>query len=305
MQYLVAPFCSVCSEAIIEKIHSLTNPILQLRPDTTAKIRTDTSRLFRARLARPDPNTLKVEWFLNGNIIARNIDSVIVNPGLYLLGQNSLSIRVTDTTDMVRVDSHSLHQYEMHWTIQNDTLRPLARPSVRWGDTVETSSGTPAVLSVKSPKAGLTYNWFDSPSRKKPLATGIDFVTRPLSKATTFYLEGVWGRQRTVRVPVVVTMMPEIAAPSGVKIEDESSSDTITLSVVNPDAGCNYKWFTSENDIRPINGSRDRNTPALRINRNGTIVKVPRALQGSVYYVEAVSKTNSVFSKRLRVEVRK
>lgn len=303
MQYLVAPFCSVCSEAIIERIHSLTDPILQLRPDTTAKIRTDTSRLFRARLARPDPNTLKVEWFLNGNIIARDIDSVIINPGLYLLGRNTLSIRVTDTTGLVKTDSHSSHRYERHWTIQNDTLRTLSRPSVRWGDTIETNSGNSAVLAVKSPKAGLTYNWFDKPSGKKPVASGAFFVTPPLSRTTTFYLEASWGKQKTTRTPVLVKVLPEITAPAEVKIENDAAGDTTTISIVNPDATCNYKWFGSDSDIRPINGSRGRGENNLRINREGTIVKVPKAMRPVVLYVMAVSRTTSAFSKRLRVEV--
>lgn len=303
MQYLVAPFCSVCSEAIIEKIHSLTNPILQPRPDTTAAVKTDSPRLFRARLARPDPNTLKVEWLLNGNVVATNIDSVIINPGLWALGQNNLSIRVMDTTDMVRAEDHFLHQYEIHWNIRNDTLRPLSRPFVTWGDTLETTPGRPALLSVRSPQAGLSYNWYKDRTSKRPVRAGVYFITPPLSEMTTFYLEGTRGRQKTIRVPVVVKMLPEIAAPSAVKVEDDAAGDSISISIVNPDAGCNYKWFRSENDIRPINGFRDREGGGLRINRDGTIARLPKTTKTATYYVEAVSRTTSAFSKRLRVEI--
>ncbi len=89
------------------------------------------------------------------------------------------------------------------------------------------------------------------------------------------------------------------------KIDDESAGDTITISIITPDASCNYKWYASDTDIRPISGFRDREAGSPRINRDGTIIKVPKATKTAAYYVAAVSKTTSAFSKRLRVETRK
>jgi hypothetical protein len=304
MQYLIAGFCSVCSEAIIEKIHSLTNPIIKTMPDAAVPIKADSLKLLRVQLAQPDPNTLKTSWYLNDKLITSNIDSVRINPGFLKVGQNILSVRVTDTTDLVRTDGHASHNYETHWTIQNDVQRPLTPPMVRWGDTIQTCYNTPTVLTVKSPEAGYKYSWYKDKTGKKPVATGLNFVTATININTTFYLEATWENQKTARVPVVVKVLPEVAEP---QIAMEMHTDTVKLTVVNPDPNFSYRWYDSATGAKPIGGGRGAGAEAqkYRVARNGTTFEAPIAAGNTAYYVEAVLRSNTCYSKRKKVDVKK
>lgn len=64
MQYLGKLFCSVCVETTIEKIHTLTNPIISIDPQNTGKINStnDNEMPFSLDLLLPVPNTLNVTW---------------------------------------------------------------------------------------------------------------------------------------------------------------------------------------------------------------------------------------------------
>jgi hypothetical protein len=304
MQYLIAPFCSVCGETIIERIHALTSPIVTARPDTVMPLNIDSVKILRVRLAKPDPNTLKIEWYLNGRPIASNIDSISINPGLFTVGQNRVEVTVTDTTDMVRIDKHSSHHYGTHWVIENNASKMLAAPSVRWGDSIQTCYGSATALSVNHPQAGLTYNWYTDSKEKRPVYSGTNFTTGPVYEETTFYLEGEWQRQKTERVPVTIKVLPGIQAPEHISIEQVSQADTVNISVTDPDPNLNYRWYESADDIKPITSSRNMPHPKFKIERGGVVLKVPLSATTVTYYVEAVSKTTSCASERKKVEVK-
>jgi hypothetical protein len=123
MGHINQPFCSVCQQAIIERIHSLTNPIDAYMPSNTSAISfAMLSQWFKTRLINPNPNTLKRNWKLNTTSIANNIDSVNVTMNMLLPGNNSLVFTVTDTTVLSRdLDHTSLHSYSVLWNITNST----------------------------------------------------------------------------------------------------------------------------------------------------------------------------------------
>ena len=119
MGQLNAPFCKVCSEAIVEKIHKLTNPIVDFTPSNLKMDATSQPVTFRlSALMQPEPNTLHITWELDAQEISGNNDQVTINfdtlsPGLY-----DLTATVVDTTDIVRVDDHQwLHFNTVSWTI--------------------------------------------------------------------------------------------------------------------------------------------------------------------------------------------
>lgn len=119
MQFLGSPYCKVCSEAIVETVHSLVNPIIAYTPQTST-INTSVPLLdFKlTEVAKPLPNTLHTEWALDAQTIACNTDSVQINQDLLTDGIHSLSVTVTDTTPLVRVDNHSsIHVSTVNWTI--------------------------------------------------------------------------------------------------------------------------------------------------------------------------------------------
>lgn len=113
-------FCSVCKEAIIEKIHSLVNPVVNYTP-VSANINTPNRFIdFKlTKLMKPVSNTLKIVWDLNGNTIAKNIDSIQVDQNQLTGGTHTLKATVVDTTTLLRINNHStVHSSAVTWTIK-------------------------------------------------------------------------------------------------------------------------------------------------------------------------------------------
>jgi hypothetical protein len=80
MRYLGRDFCSVCSEAIVEKIHSITPALNSFLPDNSSSIPISASPTeFELDLVEPVPNTLKIDWVLNGVTIHKNVNSLVIN----------------------------------------------------------------------------------------------------------------------------------------------------------------------------------------------------------------------------------
>jgi hypothetical protein len=118
MQYLGDPFCSVCVQATIEKIHSLCTPVVAYDPQDNS-VTTDKYPIkFKLNLIDPEPNTLKRNWLLNNSFLRYNIDSVIIDEDKLSLGINTLNVTIEDTTQLLRVDNHStIHISSVNWII--------------------------------------------------------------------------------------------------------------------------------------------------------------------------------------------
>ncbi len=101
MQSLGVPFCSVCAEAFINRIYSLVTPIYSSVP-ASATVNVTEATTFAATLTQPIPNTLLNEWKLNGATVASNVDSVVVTPVQLNDGNNTLTLYVTDHTNLSR-----------------------------------------------------------------------------------------------------------------------------------------------------------------------------------------------------------
>jgi IgA Peptidase M64 len=123
MQYLGSPFCAVCKEAIIEKIHSLIGtPIINVQPSNLVPISFCVAPIsplkFSLSLVKPIPNTLKTTWTLNGTVVGRNIDSILINTAQLTTGSNVLAAQVVDTTLLTRSDTHpGQHTFTTNWAI--------------------------------------------------------------------------------------------------------------------------------------------------------------------------------------------
>jgi hypothetical protein len=118
MQFLGKPFCSVCVQAIIEKIHSIVSPVESYYP-LENNITTDSSPTkFKLNCIHPEPNTLKLNWLLNDLLIKKNIDSVLIYESNLLPGKNTLKVTAEDTTNLLKVDNHaSVHITTVLWSI--------------------------------------------------------------------------------------------------------------------------------------------------------------------------------------------
>lgn len=123
MRYLGVPFCSVCKEGIIERIHSLVSSIDSYSPVSNDLEGPSVPLDFQLNLVQPLPNTLATEWTLNGNIFSNAIQNVILTSSDLLEGTNTLTSVVSDNTALLRVDGHeSFHVYTVTWTIEYSTL---------------------------------------------------------------------------------------------------------------------------------------------------------------------------------------
>lgn len=123
MRYLGYPFCSVCSEAIIEKIHSLTSPIDSFMPSNDNEIDQEFPIDFSLTLNKPQPNSLSTTWLLNGENIAVNEDNLSLTRNQLTEESNTLMAVVEDRSVLQRIDNHeNIHIYTINWTVINNNL---------------------------------------------------------------------------------------------------------------------------------------------------------------------------------------
>lgn len=124
MRYLGRPFCAVCKEGMIEKIHDLVSPVDNFTPNNDGAVENPTFPLdFQLSLTKPNPNTLESTWILNGNTVGNNVDAVSLLETDLVEGTNTLSAIITDESPMLRVDNHdTIHVNTVAWTINYSTL---------------------------------------------------------------------------------------------------------------------------------------------------------------------------------------
>ena len=119
MQFLNAPFCSVCQEAFINKIYALVSPIDNFTPLSKTVNFTGVSMNFALGLILPNPNTLKIEWVLNGVTVGNNINNINILATKLDTGKNTLIAKVTDSTALSRSYKPATSGYlnSVTWTI--------------------------------------------------------------------------------------------------------------------------------------------------------------------------------------------
>jgi hypothetical protein len=123
MRYIGVPFCSVCKEGIVEKIHSLLSPIDSYTPVSNSITSPTFPIDFHLNLIKPIPNSLESAWTLNAISFASNVDDVSVLETDLTVGTNTLSVTVNDVTSILKVDNHnSFHVYTITWNIEKSTL---------------------------------------------------------------------------------------------------------------------------------------------------------------------------------------
>ncbi|MFN8343421.1 MAG: M64 family metallopeptidase [Spirosomataceae bacterium] len=119
MRFLGVNYCSVCTETIIERIHSLASPIAGFTPSNAAVINAASALTFRLSTLKPVPNTLEITWTLNGNALITNSETYELNLANLVSGVNTLVAKVIDRTTLSKADAHpTTHQYLVSWSIQ-------------------------------------------------------------------------------------------------------------------------------------------------------------------------------------------
>jgi hypothetical protein len=122
MRYLGVSFCAVCSEGLIERIHTLVSPIYSYSPASGSITDNNYPLSFNLELIKPNPNTLRTEWIFNNSVRNLNEEEFILNEADLIQGLNTISVCVEDTTKNLRVDNHnSIHLSVVNWEIQSTT----------------------------------------------------------------------------------------------------------------------------------------------------------------------------------------
>lgn len=125
MRYLSTPtdkidYCSVCSETTVERIHELASPLLDWSPDEAKYKKRKSSLKFSLQQLKPEPNTLKTKWTLNGKVVKRNTDYLKLHPKKLRSGTNTLTATMVDATKLSRADDHwTVHIYTVSWKIKH------------------------------------------------------------------------------------------------------------------------------------------------------------------------------------------
>jgi gliding motility-associated-like protein len=151
--------------------------------------------------------------------------------------------------------------------------------------TVAICQGTSATLSVGTPQAGLTVNWYDSPAKTTVLATGTSFTTPVLNAGRSYYAEasnGTCGSQLTT-ITVTVTPLPAVPqfAQSTVSV---CAGSTTTVTIQNAQSGVVYNWYSSATDANILH--------------TGTSYVISNVTSATTYYVQAVNATGCSSSAR-------
>ncbi len=129
MEALGPAFCSVCKEALVERIHSLISPLDSYTPSNAGTINIYGTVGFKINLLQPVPNTLKRTWAIDGNPQIYNVDTFTVLTGSVPNGNHTVLATILDTTALTRADNHiSLHTNNITWNLSVAT--GIAEPEV-------------------------------------------------------------------------------------------------------------------------------------------------------------------------------
>lgn len=123
MRYLSRQFCSVCKQQIIERVHTLQDPIDSFTPSNATSLNSNGADLtFNVNEILPVPNTLVNKWTLNGTVLSSTANTLTVAQDQLSAGTNTINFSVVDDNSLLRVDNHaSVHVGTITWTI-NKTL---------------------------------------------------------------------------------------------------------------------------------------------------------------------------------------
>ncbi|MFM7023439.1 MAG: M64 family metallopeptidase [Flavobacteriales bacterium] len=112
-------FCPVCTEAHILKFFDLTKPYDAFTPSNASTLNASADVVFDITTVLPIPNTLEIEWTVNGSVLATGASSTYTALLSALNeGDNTIQARLLDKSTLIRSASHtSAHAYTITWTV--------------------------------------------------------------------------------------------------------------------------------------------------------------------------------------------
>jgi hypothetical protein len=124
MEFLGKEFCAVCKEAFVEKIHNVTNLIVDYSPkESTINTRDQFIDFNLKELMKPIPNTLKITWKLDSRNQRGNKQTLRVDQNKLTNGMHTVTATVVDNSTFVKINTHSTHINSVVWKINKAASR--------------------------------------------------------------------------------------------------------------------------------------------------------------------------------------
>lgn len=140
MRFLNVPFCFVCRETFVERIHELVDPLLSFSPEETELEIQEGLIEFSVDLIKPVPNTFKIRWTRNDEVLSvgRDEPELVLSVNSLTTGYNTIGVMITDTTSFTRNTNHfQQHIYEVIWSVYTDNVTGVEISPVRSAYEVE------------------------------------------------------------------------------------------------------------------------------------------------------------------------
>tara|TARA_B110000014_G_scaffold146285_1_gene101777 strand:- start:48 stop:1715 length:1668 start_codon:yes stop_codon:yes gene_type:complete len=118
MQFLGPPFCSVCVEHTIKSVYDILEPINSYYPENLEVVASASELVyFGIEPILNFPNTLSINWFIDNQLIAEDVEDIELETYMYSLGEHEVKVIIEDFTDLVRNDSSNLLKSEFVWNL--------------------------------------------------------------------------------------------------------------------------------------------------------------------------------------------
>ncbi|MFM7023189.1 MAG: M64 family metallopeptidase [Flavobacteriales bacterium] len=121
MEYLGTnyPFCPVCAEAHVLKFLDLTKPYDAFSPSNASTLDASADVLFDITTVLPVPNTLEIQWSVNGSVVSTgSASSYTALLSALNDGDNTVKASILDKSTLIRSASHTTaHTYAINWTV--------------------------------------------------------------------------------------------------------------------------------------------------------------------------------------------
>lgn len=224
MEYLIQELCAVCREATTERILELIDPVESAQPDTTATVDIEGGKTFSLGLLKPDPNTLRVKWNLDGVILPTTGDHVSLTPQ-QVTESSTLTAMVFDSTALSRKDSiEKFRTKTVKWSLkssQNNVFKLVASTDsiCAGGEVTFTTSGCLGTVAWSTGENGKV-------------------ITVKPDKTTTYSAQCIVEGAQPVTLDaaiVVLALPPATATNTGPYFEGSAIELTAT-------GGISYEW---------------------------------------------------------------
>lgn len=131
MYALNLPFCAVCREATVERILAYVHPIDSISPSSDLEIVVKNSRTFNLSLLLPEPNTIKVEWQLNGKKVGENSSEQRIAKDQLSTNKNVLTAKVFDDTPLSRKDNRqNSRSFSVSWQLIQSSITGIQTTTI-------------------------------------------------------------------------------------------------------------------------------------------------------------------------------